>query len=318
MTQSKTQEKLYIGADVSKATIDFFNEETGEFNKIQNDKAALKRFLKTLKGEAIIVFEATGGYERKLSMMLENFPYLERLRVHPSCVKAFARAMGTKAKTDKIDAYMLAKAAKTLKDQFFDTTPPPKVQELRDYLTHQKHLEAALHAEKCREKMDDLSPFVRKETRKNMRSLGKAIERVKTEIMKLIRGDATLNKKYIRLQETVGVGPVIAVSVLAFLPELGKIGRKQIASLAGLAPNTRQSGTKTSRSFTSGGRQILRKALFMGALVGMKYNSVLQQFYARLVKNGRPKMVAIIAAARKLLIHLNALEKKALQKAEMA
>ena len=318
MTQSNTQEKIYIGADVSKATIDFFNDDTGEFHKIQNDKAALKRFLKTLKNKAIIVFEATGGYERKLSLMLEDYSHLDRLRVHPSCVKAFARAMGTKAKTDKIDAFMLANAAKTMKDMFFDTTPPLKVQKLRDYLTHQKHVEAMLHAEKCRFKMDDLPDFLRKSIKKHMTFLQKNIETVQKEILNLVQGDPELHSKYKRLQEVVGVGPVIAVSLLAFLPELGTIGRKQVASLAGLAPNTRQSGTKIGRAFTTGGRQLLRKALYMGALVGMRHNSVLQEFYERLVKNGRPKMVAIIAVARKLLIHLNAIEKKALKNTENA
>jgi transposase len=150
MSQNKSPEKPYIGADVSKQTIDFFNSETGEYNTVPNQNASLKRFLKAIKDPSIIVFEATGGYERKLSTLLEDFPHLERLRVHPACVKSFARALGSKAKTDKIDSYMLAMAAKTMKDTFYDTTPPQNVQTIRDLFSYQKQLEATLHAEKCR------------------------------------------------------------------------------------------------------------------------------------------------------------------------
>ena len=312
MSQNKSYEKPYIGADVSKQTVDFFNSETGEYNTIPNDKAALKRFFKTLKDPAIVVFEATGGYECKLSTLLEAFPNLERLRVHPACVKSFARALGSKAKTDKIDAYMLAMAAKTMKDTFQDTTPPQNVQTIRDFLNYQKQLEATLHAEKCRLKMDDLPTIVLKQIETHIVFLEKQIEKIKQEILKLVSENADLSKKYKRLQGVVGGGAVISLSLIAFLPELGRVDRKQVASLVGLAPHTRQSGTKTGRAFTQGGRKELRKALYMGALVGVRHNEILKTFYQRLVNNGRPKMVALIATARKLLIHLNAIEKKSL------
>ena len=312
MSQNKSYEKPYIGADVSKQTVDFFNSETGEYNTIPNDKAALKRFFKTLKDPAIVVFEATGGYERKLSTLLEDFPHLERLRVHPACVKSFARALGSKAKTDKIDSYMLAMAAKTMKDTFYDTTPPQNVQTIRDFLNYQKQLEATLHAEKCRLKMDDLPTIVLKQIETHIVFLEKQIEKIKQEILKLVSENADLSKKYKRLQGVVGVGATISLSLIAFLPELGRVDRKQVASLVGLAPHTKQSGTKTGRAFTQGGRKELRKVLYMGALVGVRHNEILKAFYERLVKNGRPKMVALIATARKLLIHLNAIEKKSL------
>ena len=312
MSQNKSNEKPYIGADVSKQTIDFFNSDTGEYNTVSNDKAALKRFFKTLKDPAIVVFEATGGYERKLSTLLEDFPHLERLRVHPACVKSFARALGSKAKTDKIDSYMLAMAAKTMKDTFYDTTPPQNVQTIRDFLNYQKQLEATLHAEKCRLKMDDLPTIVLKQIETHIVFLEKQIEKIKQEILKLVSENADLSKKYKRLQGVVGGGATISLSLIAFLPELGRVDRKQVASLVGLAPHTRQSGTKTGRAFTQGGRKELRKVLYMGALVGVRHNEILKTFYERLVKNGRPKMVALIATARKLLIHLNAIEKKSL------
>lgn len=314
MSQNQSPEKPYIGADVSKHTIDFFNSLTGEYNTIANEKASLKRFFKTIKHPAIIVFEATGGYERKLSTLLETLPHLERLRVHPSCVKSFARALGSKAKTDKIDAYMLAMAAKTMKDTFLDTTPPHNVQALRDLLNYQKQLEATLHAEKCRLKMEDMPDIVLKEIKTHIIFLEKHIQKMKKEILKLVGEDKNLSQRYERLQEVVGVGTAISVCVIAFLPELGRVDRKQVASLAGLAPHTRQSGTKTGRAFTQGGRKELRKALYMGALVGVRHNAILKAFYQRLVNNGRPKMVALIATARKLLIHLNAIEKKSLSK----
>lgn len=310
MSHSSFSEKRYIGADVSKENIDFFDDQTGKYSTIKNDKTALKKFIKTIKSQAIIVFEATGGYERKLSNLLAEFKQHQRLRVHPACVKSFARALGTKAKTDKIDAYMLATAAKTIKDSFFDTTPPQEVQELRDVISHQKQLETTLHAEKCRLKMDDLCTFIKQKIQKHIRFLERQMTDIQSEMLKIVQKNQDLNAKYVHLQKVVGVGPVIAVSILAFLPELGKVDRKQVASLAGLAPNTRQSGAKTGRAYTMGGRQLLKKALYMGALVGTRHNKVLQEFYQRLVENGRPKMVAMIATARKLLIYLNAQEKQ--------
>lgn len=312
MSQNSLHEKPYIGADVSKQTIDFFNSETGEYNTIPNQKASLKRFLKALKDPSIIVFEATGGYERKLSTILDDFPQLTRLRVHPACVKSFARALGNKAKTDKIDAYMLAMAAKTMKDTFYDTTPPQNVQAIRDLFSYQKQLEATLHAEKCRLKMDDLPSILLDEIELHIVFIEKQIAKIKKEIVKLVSEDEKLSAKHKRLQEVVGVGATISLSLIAYLPELGRVKRQQIASLVGLAPHTKQSGTKTGRAFTQGGRKELRKALYMGALVGIRHNEILKGFYERLVKNGRPKMVALIATARKLLIHLNAIEKKSL------
>ena len=313
MSQLYPQEKIYIGADISKATIDIFNNQTGEFCTINNDKAAIKRFLKSVKVPATIVFEATGGYERKLSDLLENHPMLTRLRVHPACVKAFARALGSKAKTDKIDAYMLAKAAQTMPETFVDTTPSAHIQDLRDMLTYQKQLEAMRHNEKCRLKMDDITPMVLKQIQQHIAFIDKQITKIQADILKLIKQDASLSRQYTDLQKVCGVGPAIALCIIAFLPELGRIDRRQVASLAGLAPRTRQSGTKTGRAFTQGGRKALRQALYMGALVGVRHNPVLKDFYTRLVENGRPKMVALIATTRKLLIHLNANEKRYLQ-----
>jgi len=315
MPENTQSEKIYIGADVSKATIDLFNDETGEHQTIKNDKAAIRRFLKTIKTQTVIVFEATGGYERKLSDLIETMPMLERLRVHPSCVKSFARALGTKAKTDKIDAYMLAKAARTMKDSFVDTTPPKHVQALRDRLTYQRQLEAMLHAEECRLKMKDLPTDILSELKKHVSYLKSRIAYIKAGTKVMIREYPELLSKYDRLKDVKGIGAVIATTVLAYLPELGRLGRKEVAALAGLAPHTRQSGTKTSRAFTTGGRKELRRVLYIGALVGSQHNPVLKAFYEKLCKAGRPKMVALIATARKLLIHINANEKKFLNNA---
>jgi transposase len=208
---------------------------------------------------------------------------------------------------------MLAKAVTTIKDAFTDTTPPQNVQTIRDLLSYQKQLEATLHAEQCRFKMDDLPSFIRQEINQHILFLEKHIEKIKKEIITLIEQDEALSQKYKRLQKVAGVGPVIAVSVIAFLPEIGHVDRRKIASLAGLAPHIRNSGTKTGKASTQGGRKALRKALYMGALVGIRHNAILKSFYAHLVQNGRPKLVALIPSARKLLIHLNSIEKNFLQ-----
>ena len=302
----------FIGIDVSKLHLDIFVGATQAHHQIHNTPRSIKAWLKKhATSGACIVFEATGGYERALQTCLKERDDLSPKRIHPAQVKSFARALGKRAKTDKIDAEMLAKAAAWLGDDLHDTTPPDEAQMLRELLMRRSQLQEMLHAENCRAKMPHLPASIARSLAKSITTLKHLIETISQDISSLIAEQKALKERSNRLQQVVGVGEQVAAVVIAFLPELGLVDRKEIASLAGFAPITRQSGSGSSRGRTQGGRKTLKKALYMAALVGIRYNPVLKAFYQALLKKQKPKMVALIATARKLVNHLNSLEKNA-------
>ena len=312
MTEHMPSDKIFIGIDVSKLHLDIYIYPTGIVSKIENNAVAITHWIqKNAQHAATLVFEATGGYERKLLNSIVFQPHLTPLRVHPSRIKSFARAMGKRAKTDAIDAKMLALAAVQLGDSLQNTTAPAPVQELRDALMRRAQLQDILHAEQCRVKMDELSPFVVEDTKKHIEHLKESIEKIDKFALSLVDAQPELAARATRLLTVTGVGKQVMLAVLAFLPELGRVTRKQIAALAGFAPITQQSGRSAGRAFTHGGRQPLKKALYMAALVGIRYNPTLKAFYDALLARKKPKLVAIIACARKLITHLNAIEKNA-------
>jgi len=304
--------KIFIGIDVSKATLDIHIHPQATNFTIKNDAKSIVEWIKSSAPKyATIIFEATGGYERILLKILTKHPNLLAKRIHPSQVKSFARAFGKQAKTDAIDAEMLAKAGIFLGNLLHDTTPENEIQELRDLLARKAQLQAMLHAEQCRVKLESLNKAVVADLKSNINALKKRIFSIESAASALIAQNNYLQKRADRLQKVVGIGAQVAMTVLAFLPEIGKVDRKKIASIAGLAPITNQSGKSLGKARVQGGRQMLKKALYMATLVGIQYNHVLKTFYQSLLEKRKPKMVAIIATARKLLLHINAIEKNA-------
>jgi transposase len=225
--------------------------------------------------------------------------------VNPAQIRAFAKAIGQRAKTDPIDAAVIAHFAEATRPE-----PRPMPDEatrlLADLVARRRQILEMMVAERQREKRVTV-PHLRKSIMRLLKVLERELTSVDTDINDAVRGSPAWREKEDLLASVPGVGPTIARTLIAELPELGQLSRRQVAALAGLAPFTRQSGQWRGKSFIGGGRTSVRTALFMGAMVAKKYNPVLRTFFNRLVAAGKPKMIALIAVARKLLTMLNAI-----------
>jgi transposase len=222
--------------------------------------------------------------------------------VNPAQVRAFAKALGQRAKTDPIDAGVIAHFAEATRPEP-RPLPDQATRLLADLVARRRQIIDMIGAERQREKR--ASPRLQKSIARLVKALEKELSSVNRDIDDAVRGSPAWRQSEDLLAAVPG--PTIARTLIAELPELGTLGGKQIAALAGLAPFTRQSGQWRGKSFVGGGRTSVRTALFMGAMVAKKYNPVLKAFFERLVTAGKPTMVALIAVARKLLTILNAI-----------
>ena len=298
-------EPLFVGIDVSKDRLDVALRPTEEVFVVDRNAAGLAALIERLRplAPALIALEATGGFETVVAAALAAAG-LPLVVVNPAQVRAFARAIGQRAKTDAIDAAVIAHFAAA-------TRPAPRplpdeaTRLLADLVTRRRQIIDMIGAERQRERR---AP---RRLKKSITRLLKALERelssVDADIDDAVRGSAIWRETEDLLASVPGVGPVIARTLIAELPELGRLDRKKIAALAGLAPFTRQSGQWRGKSFIGGGRTSVRAALFMGAMVARRHNPILKAFFERLVAAGKPRMVALIAVARKLLTILNAI-----------
>ena len=225
--------------------------------------------------------------------------------VNPAQIRAFAKAVGQRAKTDPIDAAVIAHFAEATRPEL-RALPDEATRLLADLVARRRQIIEMIGAESQREKRIAV-PRLRKSIRRVIGMLEKELTELDAEIGDSVRGSPAWREKEDLLASVPGVGPIISRTLIADLPELGTLSRKQIAALVGLAPFTRQSGQWKGRSFIGGGRASVRTALFMGAMVAMRHNPVLKAFFDRLIAAGKPKMVALIAVARKLLTILNAI-----------
>lgn len=297
---------IFVGIDVSKDRLDVAVRPSGEAFAVERNAAGLELLAGRLAGLVpyIVALEATGGFETVAAAALAGAG-LPVAVVNPAQIRAFARAIGQRAKTDPIDAAVIAHFAEATRPE-----PRPLPDEatrlLADLVSRRRQIVEMMAAEGQRERR-----LTDKRLRKSIARLRKALEKELTELDSEIddqmRGSPAWREKEDLLASVPGIGPIIARTLIAELPELGTLSRKQIAALAGLAPFTRQSGQWKGRSFIGGGRTAVRTALFMGALVAKRHNPVLKAFFDRLVAAGKPKMVALIAVARKLLTILNAI-----------
>ena len=298
-------EPLFVGIDVSKDRLDVALRPTEEVFVVDRNAAGLAALIERLRplAPALIALEATGGFETVVAAAL-TAAGLPLVVVNPAQVRAFARAIGQRAKTDAIDAAVIAHFAAA-------TRPAPRplpdeaTRLLADLVTRRRQIIDMIGAERQRERR---AP---RRLKKSITRLLKALERelssVDADIDDAVRGSAIWRETEDLLASVPGVGPIIARTLIAELPELGRLDRKKIAALAGLAPFTRQSGQWRGKSFIGGGRTSVRAALFMGAMVARRHNPILKAFFERLVAAGKPRMVALIAVARKLLTILNAI-----------
>jgi transposase len=297
---------IYVGIDVSKDQLDVHVHPAGEAFSVSRDAAGLEKLIEKLKPFALktIAVEATGGFESIVaaSLVAEGLPGIV---VNPAQVRHFANALGKRAKTDPIDAAVIARFVEATKPEI-RSLPGAETLALGDLLARRRQIVQMITAERQRAMRTNNSKL-QKSIARLLKALKRELESLDDEIDTTVRGSPVWREKEDLLSSVPGVGKVIARTLLAELPELGTLDRRQIAALVGLAPFTRQSGKWRGKSFISGGRASCRTVLFIGALVATRHNPDLKAFRQRLIHAGKPKMVAAIAVARKLLTILNAI-----------
>ena len=296
---------IVVGIDVSKDRLDVHILPSGEAFAVSRDAAGLEALVGRLLPLApkTVAVEATGGFETVVaaSLCAASLPVVV---VNPSQVRAFAQAVGKRAKTDPIDAAVIARFVVATNPEV-RPLPDAETQALSDLVTRRRQIIAMMVAERQREKR--AAARMKKSIVRLTRALQKELTAIDEDIDDAVRGSPAWREKEDLLSSVPGIGTTISRTLIADLPELGSLDRRQIAALVGLAPFTRQSGQWRGRSFIGGGRATVRAAIFMGAMVAVRWNPQLKAFHHRLVATGKPKMVAIIAVARKLLTILNAI-----------
>ncbi len=293
----------HIGIDVSKDQLDLFSIARDKAWRIANERDAIRVLLRELPPDALVVFEATSVYDKTLRRVLSRAgrPFA---RVNPRRAREFARATGLLAKTDRVDARMLAWLGARL-DPTPTCEPSPERQHLAELLQRRNQLVEMRKQEKTRLKQVDPGPL-RRDIKSLIEVLSRHIATFERAIKNLIETNTEFDRLVHTLQTAPGVGPVIAATLIAEMPELGNLDRRAVALLAGLAPIADDSGKRKGYRKISGGRPRLRRALYLAALTA-KRNPAFQPFYDRLRDNGKQPKTAIIAVARKLIVTLNAM-----------
>ena len=304
-TSSKERgEVCFVGIDVSSEQLDVAVLPGRERQEFTNDSRGIKRLVKFLNGRNVelIVMEATGGYEIDVAVALHEAG-LPIVVVNPRQPRDFARAVGILAKTDKIDATVLARFARDVHPEE-RSFPSEKERFLRELLTRRSQLVKMRTAESNRLKQAR-SKDVQESVQAIIDAIKKQLHAVEEEINNAIETCSTYQDKNRILQSIPGIGPAVSHTLLIDLPELGSLNRREIAALVGVAPINRDSGQFRGRRTTWGGRANVRSTLYMAALVGIRWNSTIKAFYQKLRKAGKPAKVALTACMRKLLTILN-------------
>ena len=298
---------IFVGIDVSKARLDIAIGPTGERDSVANDKVGIKALVKRLAEiqPTLIVMEATGSMERQVSAALGGAG-LPVVVVNPRQVRDFAKATGQLAKTDSIDALVLARFADAVRPAV-RPLPDEVTLELRALTSRRRQITEMIVAE--RNRIANASKAVRKRIDAHIRWLEAELGRADKDLDQSIRHSPIWRENEDLLRSVPSIGPVVSRTLLAELTELGKLNRKQIAALVGIAPLNRDSGTFRGRRGIWGGRATVRAALYMAALVASRRNSVIRTFYKRLRHAGKAPKVALVACMRKLLTILNAMIK---------
>ena len=299
------QAAVYVGIDVSKDRLDVSIGAEGAVWQVGNDAAgigALRERLAVLAPERIVV-EATGGLERAVVRGLD-ITGLPVVVVNPRQVRDFARATGRLAKTDVIDARVLAWFGEALQPAV-RLLPDAQAEALREVVTRRRQVVEMLTVE--RNHMVQATSLVRRQVKGHIAGLQRQLVTLDRELARLIQANPVWRARDELLRSVPGVGNVTARLFVANLPELGRLNRKQIAALVGVAPHNRDSGSYRGKRSVWGGRAPVRAGLYMATLVATRHNAVIRAFYARLCAAGKPKKVALTACMRKLLTILNSM-----------
>ena len=299
-------EMIYVGIDVSKEKLDVHVAPSGEAFAVGRHAEGLAALIARLAAlaPALVAIEATGGYESVAAAALASAG-LPVVVVNPAQVRHFARAVGQRAKTDPIDAQVIARFAEATRPAV-RALPDEATRLLADLVARRRQIIDMMTAERQRAARSSMVRL-KKSAARLIAALEKELAELDRDIDDSVRGSPVWREKEDLLASVPGVGPITARTLLAELPELGRLTARQIASLAGLAPYPRQSGQWRGRSMIEGGRKAVRSVLFLAALAAGRYNPHLKLFRDRLIAAGKPKMVAAIAVARKLLTILNAI-----------
>lgn len=298
---------IYLGLDVSKKTLDCAGPiiDHAVFENNAQGHSELVKFLLALNQPVQIVLEPSGGYERAVIQFLQKAG-IAVTRVHANKVRSFAKAMGKLAKTDRIDAAVLADFGRlTLAPAMMPHNEV--IEQLRALCDHRDDLIASRTRQINH--LEQAHQCIRGEIKKSLTFIEKQIASADMKIKNLIDSHGDLQKKAATLQSVSGVGIVSAVILLAHMPELGLVNKRKISALCGVAPYNCDSGAFQGRRFIRGGRPNVRRILYMAALSAIRYNTVLRNFYQSLVARNKPKKLALIAVTHKLIIYLNSLLK---------
>lgn len=294
----------YVGIDVSKQYLDIFDEGLGVPERIANATQAITQLVARWRCDALVVFEATGVYDLELRQALRQ-ANIRFARINPARARDFARARGQLAKTDPIDARCLAAFARALQPACEPAADPARNALAR--LAKRRDQLVLMRAQEKNRRSEAQDHAIADRIGRHIEFLDGQIIEIETEISTLIKAEPEISDDARLMRSLPGVGPVACMQLIAQMPELGKVGPKQVAALAGLAPFNVDSGTFRGKRKIAGGRKRVRDALYMAALNAVRRADPFKAFYLRLRQVGKPAKLALIAVARKLLTVLNAI-----------
>jgi transposase len=300
--------QAWIGIDVAKATLDLHLLPTGQSHQLTNTSQGHRELRKLLPDPAgcLIVLEATGGYEREVVADLVDAGYRVAV-INPRRARDFAKAFGLRAKTDRIDAQVLARYAEVVKPAPIEKTPE-KQAEIQQLVNRRRQL-IDLRTQESNRWQITRAKAARKSIQAVLNTLERQIRDIEKAIETLVESDDDWRHRAQLIESVPGLGGVTATTVLADVPELGKLNRQQISALVGLAPYNNDSGPRKGKRSIAGGRKSVRSVLYMAALAAKRCNPVIKAFAQRLTQHGKPFKVVLTACMRKLLVILNSIIK---------
>lgn len=301
----ENQKRNWVAVDIAKDELELKDDRRGW--KSRYESGAINRLVASFKkrSDVWVICEATGGYERKLVAAL-HAAQIKVCVVSPNRVRAFARSEGVLAKTDKIDAAMILKFAKN--KNLRPTAPPSKEQvEVAALMDRRTQLSDFLTQEKNR--VQNSPSAIHGLIKKMIRTIERQIETVEKQIRAIVESTQTMQERHKLFCSVSGIGEVTSWSLIAYLDELGKLKRSEVVALVGLAPFNRDSGKKNGKRYIQGGRAKLRSSLYMAAKAAARFNPVIKPYVQRLLEKNKPYNCAMVAAMRKLIIHLHCLTK---------
>jgi len=299
--------EAFVGIDVSKRWLEVGVHGENESRKIGNDPDGYATLLEEMKAlqPRLIVFEATGGYESRAVKVLSEAQFAVAV-ANPTRVRRFAEALGILAKTDKIDAKVIAHFASVVQPAA-NGRQTPLEEQLAAFVERRRQLLVELVAEKNR--LSTCPACVREGIEEHIAWIDAQVDELEAKIQSCILQNPDWQERAEIIDSVPGVGPVTASTLVAELPELGQLSHKKIAALAGVAPFNKDSGPKKGKRRIFGGRSGVRRTLFMAALSATRHNPIIRAFYESLLKRGKEKKVALVACMRKLLVFINAMVK---------